>query len=190
MGNIRPQKRVQPVGRLIVAFSGLPGSGKTTLAGALAKRLNATLFSFGNYVRSLAAAEGVEVDRAALQNIGEREVAAGAGAFVAAAMSTISPGWSTLIIDGIRHQSVLNELRNLAATHGISFTLVHVTATERDRLGRLRARGESTAVSRLAMHHRVEQGAIKVLPKEADFVINTSTSTDETLTGLIASLLA
>lgn len=190
MGHIRPQKRSRPVGRLIVAFSGLPGTGKTTLSHALARRLDATLLSFGDYVRSLAAAENAGGDRATLQEIGEREVGAGAGIFVAGAMSSVTPGWSTLIVDGIRHKSVLKELRDFAATHDIEFSLVHLIAPERERLHRLAERGENSEVSRLAAHHSVEKDAFKVLPEEADFIIDTASAADDALSDLIASLSA
>jgi dephospho-CoA kinase len=185
MGNVCSQDRSTAADcSLIVALSGLPGVGKSTLGKALAEYWDGALLSFGEYVRSLARERNAPLDRATLQAIGNDEVTNHARAFVVAALATVDPTRSVIVIDGVRHAVVLDHLQALGAERKAKVRLVHLELADESRLNRLAARGVGRGAARAETTHASEQDVQYVLPARADMVLNA----DQPLKMLVAQI--
>jgi dephospho-CoA kinase len=154
----------------VIAIGGPPLSGKSAVAHRLAEQLAWPLAGFGSYVREVARSRGLDPNsRAELQAIGEELVSANPGKFCQSAL-TFS-GWrggQSLVIDGVRHVIVLEELRKLVAPLPLSF--IFVTAAKAVREERLRARalpGEAPTLRALD-EHSTERDVLLRLPAMAD----------------------
>jgi cytidylate kinase len=178
MGHIPAKKREHTSDRLIIAISGLPGTGKTTAARALAMHLGGTLLSFGGHVRKLVKARGFAPDRATLQTIGDDAVSADPQAFLEGALADVASDWTHLIVEGVRHASILAELRRFAVREDVGLKLVHFYTAEPTRLRRLEDRGESAEAALAATAHASERDALSALPHDADLSVDT-TNTEE-----------
>jgi dephospho-CoA kinase len=132
---------------MFIALAGPIGSGKSTLSRALAAKLNADLLAFGEYLRAYAKDHGLAAEsRSVLQDIGQQLVERDPRLFVRNAL-----GWvryranRNLVLDGIRHESVWNEIHDVADEQGQVAKLVYLDVQEDIRQQRLRARGLSEA---------------------------------------------
>jgi adenylate kinase family enzyme len=166
----------------------LPGVGKTTLGQALARRLGAAYFSFGRYVRTLVAVGGEPPDRSVLQTIGEGQVERDANDFVERAMATVDLDWKVLVIDGVRHVTVLTHLKAFAKRQGANLRLIHLDADNEVRMRRLAERGIAPEAARLAENHASEQDVVRALPALANIRLETTSSLDEEVESVITSL--
>ena len=71
-----------------MGIAGKIASGKSTLARALAARLDAQILGFGDYVRAAARSRGLDhTDRQTLQDLGQRLVTENTAAFVSGILS-------------------------------------------------------------------------------------------------------
>lgn len=101
---------------IVLGFAAPIEAGKTTVSTAVAKRLNATRVSFGGYLRELADREHRPITREELQALGERLVRQNVQSFCTEVLK--QQHWqqgAPLIIDGVRHEEVLAELREQLA---------------------------------------------------------------------------
>ena len=167
--------------RLIIAVSGLPGSGKTTLARGLADATGGRVLGFGNYVRGLAALRGRPDDREELQDLGDAAVAANPAAFLADAIATAGDDWDVLILDGLRHRALLAPLRAAARERGARFFHIHLALARAKRLARLLSRGVGLEAARAADAHHVEADGRSALAKEADLCVDGALPPSEVL---------
>ncbi|MGI0015006.1 MAG: ATP-binding protein, partial [Nitrososphaera sp.] len=120
----------------VVGIAGQIGSGKTSLAMELSKRLNWKLISFGSFVRSEANRRGIKIDRVALQQLGEDLIAElGPDEFVRQVLysDTIH---SNIVIDGIRHVEIWQAIRSITQKS----ILVYLDIPEEVRIARLQQR--------------------------------------------------
>ena len=186
MGKLRTGERGQTgVGRLIIALSGLPGSGKTTLARAIAAEIGGTVVAFSDHVRRLAALSGLPASRRELQNLGEDVVAANPAAFLANAIALAGDDWTVLILDGLRHLSLLGPLRELASEREARFLHVHLEIPAESRLARLAARGVSVEEAEIVEQHRVEADARLALAERANVRLDASLPLEEEVREII-----
>ena len=147
-----------PSFRLVIGISGWSGSGKTSLAIALADQLSCSRKSFGNFVRKEAARRGIPNDREALQEFGEMLLGEmGEKRFVQKAI--LSDETNPIeIIDGIRHVAVWEFIQTLTETS----LLIFLNLDEQTRIKRLQARDEiSPQVARRIMNHPMEKNIVK-----------------------------
>lgn len=141
---------------VVPCFAGGIKSGKTTLAGAVAKRLGLEVASFGDFVRAAARDRGQADTRENLQALGEgliREL--GFGGFCRAVLE--SSGWApggAVVVDGIRHVAAYEEVKSLVAP--VPTKLVFVETSEDIRRARLandaRRPGEAADLKTAELH--------------------------------------
>ena len=177
--------------RLIIAISGKMASGKTTLAKALADRFAGTAASFGDHVRAIAASQGRELDREALQEIGQAAVDADPEKFVVNFLAGLKPAADTiLVIEGLRHVSVRNALRDHARKTGAEIRFVHIETNEEQRAARLRARGDSEEATASLEAHASEADVRDRLRDEADLIVQRGEETSELVREIAIRVLA
>jgi len=163
----------------IVGIAGQIGSGKTSLAMELSKRLNWKLISFGSFVRSEANRRGIKIDRVALQQLGEDLITElGPDEFVRQVLYS-DKIHSNMVIDGIRHVEIWHAIQVIAQKS----ILVYLDVQEEIRIARLRQRDNLGIDSiKLAMLHPMEQN-IHLLRKFSDLVL-----LDDSIEAMIAQV--
>ncbi len=125
--------------RLIVCLTGMPGAGKSTIAGALARRGIVTV-SMGDAVRAEAARRKIEPTGPNLGKLMlELRESGGQGAIAGLIEGEIErSGDGAVIVDGVRSNAEIDCLRK----HGrVRILAVHAAAPR--RLGLLKARARS-----------------------------------------------
>jgi len=139
----------------------------TSLAMELSKRLNWKPISFGSFVRSEANRRGINIDRVALQQLGEDLIAElGPDKFVRQVLYSDKIN-SNMVIDGIRHVEIWQALQSIAP-RGI---LVYLDIPEEVRIARLQQRDNLDAESiKLAMLHPMEKN-INLLRELSNLVL-------------------
>jgi hypothetical protein len=173
----------------VVALSGRIGSGKSSLAAAVAEQLGAPCVSFGDYVRRVALNLALDpTEREVLQDLGEFLVRY-PEPLCKKTLESVSyrPGHA-LVVDGLRHLEVIPPLRALVAP--AELVLVHVVAPDSERERRARA-GESVLgdVHKLEKHS-TEVQVLTLLPQEADIhVVNDGTRSVVEVAGEIIDAL-
>jgi dephospho-CoA kinase len=135
------------------------GSGKSTLARALAETLDANLLAFGEYVRAYAKEHGLAAEsRSVLQDTGQQLVERDPRAFVQGALAWLQHQPSQhLVLDGIRHESIWDEVNGAASERGQIAKLIYLDVREDVRRRRLRARGLSEAGITAFNNHPTER---------------------------------
>lgn len=154
--------------RTVVCLAGGIASGKTTLAQALAEVWpNTSVRSFGDVVRRRALADGLPATRSALQDLGRRLIAEGWPAFVSTLLADVPTSSGMLVVDGMRHLQVANELRRRLPDATVY--VVYVASDDAVIRLRLAGRGESPDV----LKHEVEAELFRVA-ETADLVLDTN----------------
>jgi cytidylate kinase len=161
----------------IIEFTGQRGSGKTTISESVAKVLNWPRASFGEYLRAAAKRQGVGDATENLQELGAT-LAQDPDRFCDAVL-TFSK-WEAgepLVVEGIRHQEILDSLRRKVAP--LEVRLVYLELDETERLRRLTEREFSTKQRVEAVEsHSTESQVKNVLFDAADFRVSTEDSAD------------
>lgn len=152
---------------VVLGFSGRIASGKSAVSKAVADQLGIQRVSFGDYVRKVAHYMGLdEKDRQVLQDIGKlyaehpREFC---GKLLEQAGYT--PG-QALVIDGIRHERIANELRVQVAQ--AELILIYVEADEATIESRLSAGNSSERNIHRIENDPTEAEVLTTLPLLAD----------------------
>ena len=155
----------------IIAMSGKIGSGKSTLADALSSKLSWPSVSFGGYIRNEAKKKQLKHTRDSLQQLGG-ELLKNPNLLCSNVLSSIS--WNTdqcVIVDGIRHRSILDELHKLNPNSNIIF--VYVDVNEKKRLDRLKKRNSNDYIELIKIEsHFTETDVKKFLKDRADLVVD------------------
>lgn len=171
---------------MFIALAGPVGSGKSTLARALAKKLDVNLLAFGEYVRAYAKGHGLDAEsRLVLQDIGQQLVERDPREFVQDALAWVQPG-SHLILDGIRHESIWNEIRGAAGERDQAARLIYLDIREDVRRKRLGARGLSGSEITAIDNHPTERDLRERLRPKANILIEGEQELDllvQTITG-------
>ena len=176
---------------MFVALSGPMGSGKSTLSRALAEKFDADLLAFGGYVRAYAEARGLTAGgRSCLQDIGQQLVERDPRAFVRDALAWVrhKPDLD-LVLDGVRHESVWNEICGTAGERGQAAKLIYLDTWEDERRRRLRTRGLSETEITAFDNHPIERDLRGRLRAKAHMVLEGNVDIP-TLVEIAASKLA
>lgn len=160
-------------GKVVLAFSGQIGSGKSSLAKAISDEFGFSRISFGGYVRHLVRQSGGdENDRKALQDEGERRVNRDPSAFLLATLDYHDVDKAnSFVVEGLRHTSILNEMRKFFGTDLIH---IHLEAGDHIAFERAVARGDDPKVVERALRHKVEADVATDLREAADLVLPAS----------------
>ncbi len=158
---------------IVLGFSGRVGSGKTSISEEVAHHYNWPRVSFGDYVRKMAKERGLDSSsRNVLQSLGETLIKSGIEEFCQSVIKQAAwkPGQS-LVIDGIRHQDVLNKLKEIVSPS--SFVLVYISINEENRWRRIAQRdGLSSNELNNVDEHSTEKETKLVLEQLADIIID------------------
>src|SRR5438876_3855719 len=99
--------------KLVFAFCGPIGSGKSSVSKLFAARTGAGWTSFGRTVAEIAMERGLTTDRQKLQELGAKLVTEERGSFCKEVVARAKHArGGTVVIDGVRHLAVLEELRS------------------------------------------------------------------------------
>ena len=173
-----------------VALAGRIGSGKTSVAIALAHRLGWPYVGFGDYVRSEAVRQGLDPEsREVLQRLGQDLLRQDLDGFCRAvlAQSDRAPRQG-LIVDGVRHIAVLDTLRRLLAP--IPVRLIYLAVSNDVRQLRLDAAGRCAGCDAAgAEDHPSEMLAALSLPATADAVLDGNRDLDAVVADALACVV-
>lgn len=159
-----------------LGVSGRIGSGKTSLAVALAERLDCPRASFGDYVRSVASERGLDAsERDVLQTVGDELIANGWDTFCSAVLRAAGYTDGSVVVDGIRHTDAAKTMRKLLAP--TPWKLVAVESEEATRRSRLTARGIDAAGAAQADAHPNETEVALVMAS-ADLIVSSDATVD------------
>jgi hypothetical protein len=128
--------------------------------------------SFGGYIRATAKQQGLSESTENLQELGAALVKE-PDRFCDAVLAYC--GWQAgepLVIEGVRHQEIMNSLRQRVAP--LEVRLVHLEVDEQERNRRLEKRESSTPDRTKAVEsHSTERQVRDILPQNADLRIST-----------------
>ncbi len=172
----------------VIAFSGSIASGKSTLSQEVAKTFQWKRASFGDYVRSVAQNRGIANSREVLQAIGADLLQRDMEGFCRTVLAQAD--WQLgqpLVIDGIRHVEVLDNLKQIVAP--MPLFLVLVTVDESTRTNRLLERGTVDLEKYQHLEHdSTEQQVKSALANIADLVMDSGHSLEENVEQLVSWL--
>ncbi|MDR0731613.1 MAG: AAA family ATPase [Treponema sp.] len=127
----------------VILISGKIGSGKTYFANKIAEKYHLDHVTFSDYIKAICEQRGLEITRPNLQIIGKEVVATKKerSKFIYYLLNcVIKKSSKTIIIDGLRHPGILNEIREL----GYETKLIYVSCSEEQRKRNIKNRGEET----------------------------------------------
>ena len=153
----------------IIVLASRIGAGKSTLARALAEVSGLPIVSFGQYVKSITTERKLPLSRENLQTVGEELVANDPKEFTRRALASIDFRIGA-IVDGLRHQTVLTEIRSLAPD--LPVAVIFIQVADAIRLERLTARGMSANEILRANNHPMELALEEQLLPLADLVLD------------------
>jgi cytidylate kinase len=156
----------------VLAIGGRTGSGKTLLCEALARALALSCASFGDLVRSVATARGLDHSRGTLQAVGASLIDQGWEPFCQRVLADAD--WQTgksLVVEGIRHAEALHHIRRLVVPARVVF--VFLTIGDEVRSDRLSQRGSETQEQAIEIErHSTESQVVAGLRDHADLVLD------------------
>lgn len=168
----------------VVTFSGKLGSGKTAVSKAFAGRMALPWTSFGTVAREIARERGLEESRPGLQALGETLVTKELAFFCERVWQAVGYSTDSIVIDGLRHFSVLQALRQLAAPRQLVCVYIEIDPLVRSE--RIKARdGVSEAdIARLDCHStEIEVSHLKDV---ADLISDNSGTLEESVSEIVS----
>lgn len=170
---------------IVAAFGGRIASGKSTLATAVADRLDMPCVSFGDAVRAEAARRGLPAHRATLQGLGDELIAAGWDAFVDTVVRQAHwDGMEPLVVDGVRHVEAVRALERRCAPHPV--VVVFIEAAPDQRAQRLARRGVGD--QDIAADSHPNEADLPAVRDRADVVIDNGAELHDALEATLAAL--
>ncbi len=115
----------------VIAFSGKIGSGKSSISKLIAEEFHFNRVSFGDYVRKVATEGGIEHTRINLQDLGEALLANNPTQFCLNVLNEASLVSKYVVVDGIRHRIVLEEIKKIIHPNRLIHLHLHVSEDRR-----------------------------------------------------------
>ncbi|HXD31597.1 MAG TPA: AAA family ATPase [Pyrinomonadaceae bacterium] len=171
----------------VIAVCGQIGSGKSSIIRELSKSYAWDTVSFGAYIKSQIAAD--HPTRTDYQTLGEMLFATrGPKGLLEDAIKFSNPSSDSLLIDGVRHVSILSELRKIYNDPIVIFLEV----VDRVRYERFTGRDKTEPTMSYAKfldmcRHPIEQGIVAI-SEIADIVIDANRDFAAVLAEIIAQL--
>ena len=97
----------------IITISGRISAGKSYVAKMLHAEFEFPIASFGGYLKYYCEQNGLPTDRKTLQNTGEAFVKADSKKFLADVLSHFIGASDSIILEGVRHQSIFENVKEL-----------------------------------------------------------------------------
>lgn len=169
------------VARLLLAIVGQAGAGKTSLSKVISHRLNASLVSFGGFVREEALRRGLPSDRQTLQILGQQLIdQLGSETFARQVIMAASGPHDILIVDGVRSTAVWQAVQPLAQLN----VLIYLDIPAAVRIERMMHRDQQTKETiQTIMNHPLETH-VPELKMHADVMLAEGDVTSFTFTVL------
>ncbi len=108
----------------IIGVAGAIGAGKSEFSNAIASDLQGTRLSFGDLVRAEAQARGLDPTRERLQALGEELFNELGAAGLVRRLLDSAPTTELLVVDGVRHLAIDDELQRSSADYFLVFVEV------------------------------------------------------------------
>ena len=172
---------------LVVGFAGLSRSGKTFLSTTISGLLGWPRASFGDQVRKVATARGVDTDLEQLLEIGDGLVTNDCEQFCRDVLGAIK--WDkdkSVILDGVRHSVVVDTVQGLISPQSFRLVFVETPFETRDR--RFREKFVSSGITLSGLDHSIDRDAGK-LRLMADLIVDGNPgAATKALQGLLKSI--
>jgi cytidylate kinase len=167
-----------------LVFSGKLGSGKTAVSKMLAARIGARWNGFGATVKRIAAERELQIERHVLQVLGEELVQKSPDAFCRRVIAEAIPqSGTTLVLDGLRHLSILEQLRKLLSPRRV--ILIFVDVQEPIRLERILKREDCDLHTLKELEsHSTEIQVMTELRSSAESIVDNSGALASTVEGI------
>lgn len=152
----------------VICFSGRIGSGKTSASRGVAGAIGAAWCGFGDFIRSSAIAAGRDAaSREVLQELGAQLIDEHGPAWLCAQVIAAASwnGKTALVIDGVRHADVLDEISRQVIGHPTVLVYLAFDGVRES------PRGLDKESRRRAEQHSTERDVLDVLPSRADVLI-------------------
>lgn len=101
----------------IITISGRISAGKSYAAKMLHTKFEFPIASFGSYLKCYCEQNGMPTDRKILQDTGEAFVKADSKKFLADVLSYFIGASDSIILEGVRHQSIFENVTELTENH-------------------------------------------------------------------------
>jgi cytidylate kinase len=125
---------------LTIAIIGKIASGKSSIASSLQKATGIPQVSFGSYLVHYSKEHDLPIDRHALQDLGAQFIKQSPEAFLAAVIEHAQVGSGSIIIEGIRHLSILEAVKVMSQ----NVLTVFIDATSETRYKRYYERSKES----------------------------------------------
>ena len=172
----------------VLAIAGPIGSGKTTTAALLVRRLGWPRDGYGDTIRAIAAARGLPASRGILQHLGAELTDASWDTFTRLVLS--HAGWAPgqpLILDGLRHLPAATALRQaIAPLPGI---IIYLDMPADIALTRARHRDQVTSPGTVGALHATERG-LPAVRDHADLTVQARELEPAQIAGQVTGYLA
>ena len=159
-----------------IGLCGRMGAGKTTLAAQLSQDSNQVeIISFGDFVRSQVASQGLEPSRGNLQNLGQETYEEhGPANFIDLVLQWKNPQKEIHLFEGVRHLEVWNAIvRRYENAH-----LIYLELDAQHQRERLQKRGDTETLSNSGFANHIVESEYDLLREQASLIVNSPTSTD------------
>ena len=177
-----------PKPEFVIVLSGAIASGKSSLAKAMAERLDCPVVSFGGYIRENVSSRGLPLDRDTLQAHGQLMVEADPSGFATGFLTRIDSAHpnGSVIVDGLRHVNVGRYLCELSTRH---VALVAVVTDREERRRRFISRGDGSGEDFDRVDSHPVENEHEALASMADVVVDGCRDTDETADETVVELM-